>query len=321
MTHKCLIIGLGQIGMGYDLNLNTEKATYTHSRAISIHPAFRLEGAVDSSKIKCELFNKHYGRPTYPNSITALQNQKVSVIVISTPTAQHNLILKEVLSCSTPNVILCEKPLAYDLDEAREMVEMCESAGVKLFVNYMRRADSGAIEIKNRIESSLISLPIKGVVWYSKGFLNNGSHFFNLLEFWLGSFISSKILDKGRTCDSQDIEPDIQVEFERGKVVFIAAWEEAFNHCTIELLSPSGRLYYSQSGESIKWQSTNAHPNIDGYQVLTETSETLENGMHHYQLQVLDQLANALDNKTHTLSTGRDSLATLEAILQITNQR
>ena len=96
---------------------------------------------------------------------------------------QHSLTLKEVLAHSTPKLILCEKPLAYDLDEAGEMVEACESAGVKLFVNYMRRADPGAIEIKARIESGQIATPIKGVAWYSKGFLHNGSHFFNLLEF------------------------------------------------------------------------------------------------------------------------------------------
>ena len=28
--------------------------------------------------------------------------------------------------------------------------------------------------------------PIKGVAWYSKGIVNNGSHLINLLEYWLG---------------------------------------------------------------------------------------------------------------------------------------
>ena len=37
--------------------------------------------------------------------------------------------------------------------------------------------------------------PIKGVCWYSKGLLNNGSHFINLLEFWLGDYVSNKRLN------------------------------------------------------------------------------------------------------------------------------
>jgi predicted dehydrogenase len=321
MPYKSIIIGLGQIGMGYDLDLKPEKAVYTHTRAFSEHSAFQLVGAVDSNKTKRELFKQHYSQDAYPDIRSALLAQKASIVVIASPTSQHSLALKEVLAHSTPKAILCEKPLAYDLVEAREMVEICESAGVKLFVNYMRRADPGALEIRERIKSGKISAPIKGVVWYSKGFLNNGSHFFNLLEFWLGQFVGSKVLDAGRLWDNQDPEPDVQVEFERGKVIFISAWEESFSHYTIELLSPSGRLRYELGGESIAWQSTYADPNIAGYQTLQMAPEIIANGMSHYQWHVAKQLANALADKPHTLSTGRQSLATLEAMHQIINQR
>ena len=316
-----MIIGLGQIGMGYDLALDSREAVYTHARAFSMHPAFELVGAVDPAVAQRDRFKQYYTQSAYHTIASALQAHTASVVVIASPTAQHSLALKEVLSHSTPKVILCEKPLAYDLAEAREMVAACEAAGVKLFVNYMRRADPGAIEIKARIESGQIAAPIKGVAWYSKGLLNNGSHFFNLLEFWLGSFIRAKILDAGPLWDNQDPEPDVQVEFERGKIVFIAAWEDAFSHYTIELLSPSGRLRYEQGGALIAWQSTHADPNIAGYQVLQNVPKMIVNGMKRYQWNVADQLANALENKPHTLSTGRQSLATLEALHQIINLR
>jgi predicted dehydrogenase len=217
--------------------------------------------------------------------------------------------------------VLCEKPLAYGLEEAREMVAACESAGVTLLVNYVRRADPGVIQIKSLIESGHIAGPIKGVVWYSKGFLHNGSHFFDLLEFWLGPLVQAKLLDAGRQWGDQDAEPDVQVEFERGRVVFMAAWEESFSHYTVELLSPSGRLRYEQGGESIAWQCTQAHPTIEGYQVLQTPPAMLPNGMSRYQWHVAEQLARALAGKPHTLNTGRQSLATLEAMHQIINQR
>jgi predicted dehydrogenase len=321
MTEKCMIIGLGQIGMGYDLALDSAKAVYTHARAFSIHPSFELVGAVDPVATQRDIFEQHYGQPAYPDIAGVLQAKIASVVVIASPTAQHSIALKEVLSHSTPNVILCEKPLAYNLAEAREMVEACDSAGVKLFVNYMRRADPGAIDVKERIKSGQIAAPFKGIVWYSKGFLHNGSHFFNLLEFWIGSFVRAKILDAGRLWDNQDPEPDVHVEFERGKVVFIAAWEEAFSHYTIELLSSSGRLRYEHGGESISWQSTHADPNIAGYRILQKSPEMVANGMNRYQWHVAEQLTNALEDKPHNLCTGRQALATLEAMHQIINQR
>ena len=320
MTVKCIIIGLGQIGMDYDLDHDPRKIVYTHARAFSNHPAFELVGAVDPSEKKRNVFKKQYGKIAYSTIENALKAEQVSVVVIASPTEKHSLILKQVLAFFTPKIIVCEKPLAYDLDEAGEMVRACKTAGVKLFVNYMRRADPGAIEIKERIESEKIATPIKGVVWYSKGFLHNGSHFFNLLEFWLGSFVRAKILATGRVLDNQDSEPDVEVEFERGKVVFISAWEEAFSHYTIELLSPSGRLRYDQGGEYITWQSTQKDPKISGYQVLKTNPEILVNGMDCYQWHVVDQLADAIANKPISLSTGSQALATLEAMQRIINQ-
>lgn len=320
MPDSCVIIGLGQIGMGYDLNLNSSEAIYTHARALSVHPAFDLVCAVDPVKEQRDIFKKHYLKPTYPTISSAQQLQEASVIVIASPTDQHSLTIKEVLTHSTPKIILCEKPLSNNLDEAREMVQACENAGVRLFVNYIRRADSGAIEIKERIESGQIKNPIKGIAWYSKGFFHNGSHLFNLLEFWLGPYKKAKILDKGRIWENQDPEPDVQVEFKNGKVIFIAAWEEAFSHYTIELLSPSGRLRYDEGGNLISWQSIHDDPNIPGYKILKTTPETIRNGLSLYQWHVADQLANALSDKPHSLSTGKQSLATLEAMHQIINQ-
>lgn len=321
MPEKCLIIGLGKIGMGYDLDLEPSRAVYSHARAFSLHPAFELLGAVDPSAKQRTLFESHYGKPAYSDIESALRTKTAGVVVIASPTIMHNEVLSTILSHSKPRAILCEKPLSSDLVEARQMVEACEKAGVKLFVNYMRRADIGAIEVKKRIEAGSIALPIKGIAWYSKGFLHNGSHFFNLLEYWLGAFVKAKVLDSGRLWENQDPEPDVQVEFERGKVVFQAAWEEAFSHYTIELLSTSGRLRYEQGGESIAWQSTHSDPNFSGYNILDVEPEMIANSMSHYQWQVADQLADALANKPHNLCTDRQALSTLEAMHQIINRR
>jgi predicted dehydrogenase len=321
MTDKCLIIGLGEIGMGYDLALSPIKAVYSHARAFSMHPAFELVCAVDPIESQRDLFIQKYARPAYPTIASALQSHEASMVVIASPTAQHSLVLEEILAHSSPKLILCEKPLAYELSEARYIVETCESAGVKLFVNYIRRSDPGAIEIKARIDSGQFAAPIKGVVWYSKGFLHNGSHFFNLLEYWLGPFVKARILDGGRLWDKQDPEPDVQVEFKQGKVVFLAAWEESFSHYTIELITPSGRLRYEQGGESIAYQTTHDDPSIVGYKILKSDPELITNGMYRCMWHVADQIAEALADRPHNLCTGRQALTTLEAMHQIINQR
>jgi predicted dehydrogenase len=321
MAIRCLLIGLGQIGMGYDLDLDPASFVYSHTRALSAHQAFELSGAVDQSEPQRLLFERHFKKPAFLNLSEALAKIKPEVIVIATPTNTHLAVLEKVLGQCRPKAILCEKPLAYEPLGAIKMVELCEKAGAKLFVNYMRRSDSGSVELKKRIESGEISLPIKGVAWYSKGFLHNGSHLFNLLEFWLGAFKKAKVLDRGRLLDDQDSEPDVQIEFERGKVVFLAAWEEAFSHCAIELISPSGRLRYENGGGVIAWQPPRPDPLIPGYKILKAEPEIIANGMDRYQYHVADQLANALAGRQHALCTGREALATIEAMHQIIHQK
>ena len=317
MRRKCLVVGLGQIGMAYDLSLDPARYISTHVRAFSAHPAFELSGAVDSSEKQRHMFKQHYKKPSFSSLSESLQKIKPEVVVIATPTTTHLAVLDQVLGECSPQAILCEKPLAYKPEEGTKMVEACHKTGTKLFVNYMRRSDSGSVELKRRIESAEISSPIKGVAWYSKGFLHNGSHLFNLMEFWLGEFEQAKVLSPGHFLNNQDSEPDVLVGFERGEVVFLTGWEEAFSHCTIELLSPSGRLRYDQGGGLIAWQPAETDPFISGYKMLKAGPEIIHNDMDRCQYHVADQLANALADRPYALCTGKQALATLEAMHKI----
>jgi len=321
MAEKCLIIGLGQIGMGYDLDQDPAIAVYSHAQAISLHPDFELVGGVDLSRLQKSLFEKHNERPAFDDIASAMMQLKPSVVVIASPSESHAKVLNQVLSRAKPKIILCEKPLAYDLTEASDMVDTCNIAGIELYVNYMRRTDPGVMEVKRRIEENEISAPIKGVVWYSKGFLNNGSHFFNLLEFWLGKFVGFKLINAGRLWDGIDPEPEVEVEFDHGRVTFISAWEEAFSHYTVELVSQSGRLRYEQGGELIEWQSVLSDRSFSGYKILNIMPEKIANGMSKYQWHVYEQLSASFDGKENTLCTGRQALSTLESMHKIIKER
>ena len=76
--YKCLIVGLGDIGLKYDLGLS-KRFVYTHARAISIHPDFELIGAVDINKKNRDEFKKNYRKPVFTNF-------NLSLIHISEPT-------------------------------------------------------------------------------------------------------------------------------------------------------------------------------------------------------------------------------------------
>lgn len=320
MIRGVLIIGLGKIGMEYDINIPDSNIVYSHSRAFSMHPGFEVLGAVDPSALKCKIFSEKYLKPSYNSVSDALSVLNPQVVVIAAPTNYHKSILCEILEFSSPEAILCEKPLSYSVKEAGEMLELCELKGVKLFVNYIRRSDPGSIFIRDLISSGKIGKKFKGIAWYSKGFIHNGSHFFNLLEYWLGPCKDSSIISKGRLWQDHDPEPDVYVEFEKGTIAFISAWEESFSHYALELISDNGRIRYEKGGELILLEKTRTDPNLPNYTVLSGLPEIISNTMERYQLNVVEQLFHALSNKEASICNGIDAYETMKQVIKITNK-
>ena len=128
------------------------------------------------------IFSKHFDCPAYSTIEEALANHSVEVVAIAVPTSEHAGALRKVLELSDPLAFICEKPLAGSIEDARLIVEMCSAANVGLYVNYNRCSAPGVIEVKRMIDTGELKPPFRGVIWYSKGFIHNGSHFFNLLE-------------------------------------------------------------------------------------------------------------------------------------------
>ena len=84
MSKGCLIIGLGQIGMEYDMNISAKDAIYTHARAFSMHPSFELIGAVDPSEDKRSKFIEIFKKPAFKDISESLKNLNPEIVVIST---------------------------------------------------------------------------------------------------------------------------------------------------------------------------------------------------------------------------------------------
>ena len=321
MNNNVLIVGLGQIGLQYDLHLKQDEFTLTHSHAFSLHKSFNLLASVDPDKEHRNLFSLEYGLPSYSSLSEALKAHNPDIIVISSITTTHANILDEILTLSHPKIILCEKPLSYSLKDAQKMIDLCERQGVKLFVNYIRRSDPGVIEIKQLIETMKFKKSIKGICWYSKGFIHNGSHFFNLMTYWLGPMKRFNIIcDNKSRVTNNDYEPDIEVEFEKGKIIFLSAWEEHFSHYTIELLSSNGRIRYDNEGATINFQNVINDPIYKGYKVLNPKSKEVMANMQHYQLNVVNQLSEYINGNMSYLCTGREALNTLTSIQTIINK-
>jgi len=312
-----LIVGLGQIGMGYDLQIDSSKFALTHARGFQQHSDFQLVGGVDVNPTNLALFEQFYGCRGYRDLEEALVKENPDVVVVATPTQHHYDVIQAVLAALKPLAIVCEKPIDYDIQRASQIVLSCYNLGIKLYVHYMRRSDCGVLEIKRRIQNHQILVPVKGVAWYSKGILNNGSHFLNLLQYWLGPVTDLRLIKQGRLWDNFDPEPDVQVDFALGNVIFLAAREENYSHSVVELVAPNGRLRYEQGGALIQWQAAMTDPIWDGYQTLSPTSESIGCDLNRSQWHFCEQLSKDLRGKSAEICSGEEALETLKVLQKI----
>lgn len=315
MTYRTLIVGLGNIGMGYDLSAESSARIATLARAFSKHPAFNLVGGVDTDLARCELFKEHYACPPFSDIDVAMGETSPDVVVIAVPTKAHYSVFSKIVRQAMPKAILCEKPLSFELAEAEEMVSHAVNAEIALFTNYMRRCDPAVIEVCRRIKCNEIFGPFKGVCWYSKGLFNNGSHFVNLFQYWLGDMVDFQVIKAGRLWDGCDPEPDVKIVFEAGEVYFLAAREENFSHYAVELVAANGRLRYEQG--QMQWQAASSDKNNAGYAIMDNGKEIIKSDILGLQWHVVEQISHTLTGESSSICTGLQGLSTLQALTRI----
>ena len=315
MTYKALVIGLGQIGMGYDMGSAPQSRVATLARAFSEHPLFTLVGGVDTDEANLELFRKYYHKLAYKTIESALEETAPDVVAIAVPTAYHYQVFCETLRWGSVKAILCEKPLAYDLNHAEDMVQLAQTAGIRLYTNYMRRCDKGVVEVRRRILSNNIIAPLKGSCWYTKGIFNNGSHYVNLLQYWLGQARHLELIGKTATCNVVDPDVDLRIEFDLGEVYFHACNTVGYAHHSLELFASNGRLLYE--GGALTWQAAEPDVHNAGYTTLSSSVEQLPTDASRLQWYVADQIARDLAGEVVTICTGIEGLSTIKILNQI----
>ena len=80
-----------------------------------------------------------------------INDDKVDVVYIATPTALHKYYTSKVALAKKP--VYVEKPMAVVFEECQEMISACKKNDVPLFVAYYRRALPKFIKIKELIDS------------------------------------------------------------------------------------------------------------------------------------------------------------------------
>ncbi|KKK39886.1 dehydrogenase [Mesobacillus campisalis] len=122
---KILLIGAGTMGMEHASSYNSMENV-------------QLAGIVDIRKERAAQLTGQHDAKIFPTMEEALENlEQVDVIDICVPTFLHKEYVMKAADYGID--VICEKPLAYSLEDAKEMINYCDQKNVRLFVGHVVR--------------------------------------------------------------------------------------------------------------------------------------------------------------------------------------
>lgn len=306
------LVGLGRIGIGYDLD--RDDLVLSHCKAIFASDQFEMVWIAESDK------NLHGRVNAYGFSaarvFVALPAIPVDLIVIAVPSADHLAVVRQALNLN-PKAILCEKPAGGGSSDTELISQLSDDHGVPIYVNYMRRCEPGVVQLKADIAQGRYGEFYKAVCWYSGGLRNNGSHFIDLLQYWFGDIAECKALEC-KALGEGDPDVDFMLRFCNGlKVYFVAGKEQCFGSKELELLSDRGSLRYLRGGFDIALHTAQTHEKFAGYLAYGLRGEKIENDYCHFMAHVYSCLAMTILNGDPFPATIESACRTQEIADQI----
>lgn len=148
------IIGTGHIAGGYDENkLNDEAGIYTHAGAYAAHGGFELKTVFDVDAERAESFRRNWKAGCAVTDPTGIYGGFHDVISVCTPDHTHFDIVRDILVAGCCRTVFVEKPLATDLAQIEELIQLAAERDIHLVVNFQRRNEPAHRKVRDLVAS------------------------------------------------------------------------------------------------------------------------------------------------------------------------
>ncbi|MCR6109462.1 Gfo/Idh/MocA family oxidoreductase [Bacillus sp. A301a_S52] len=166
----------------------------------------QIVSVCDLQRDRARKYGEKLGVPYYTNYHDMLKNEQIDIVCVLTPSglhAKHTIDIAE----NYQKHIVCEKPMALQLKDADEMINVCEKNNVRLFIVLQNRFNLAVQKLQKALENDRFGKLVLGTVrvrwsrpqsyydsdmwrgtWELDGgcITNQASHHIDLLQWMLG---------------------------------------------------------------------------------------------------------------------------------------
>ncbi len=313
-----------------------------HAEAYTHLPATQLVAAADIDAHKMDLFCERWSIPQrYRSYEEMLAQANVDIVSVCT---MDNLKGPVTIAAAGAGArgILCEKPMAFHLDEADRMIAACDRAGAKLIVNHSMRFEANYTDVKKMIEQGGIGnlRTIRGHLltsdqrdpasWHSHyetagggNMMHDVTHLFDLIRFYAGEpeWVFATVERGNKTLTIEDLGAGL-FRMDSGCLFFFESGGRR-RYGTFEILieGDEGRLAIQHgAGNSLERSGGNGwEPYLHRWRMQTEPVawEPLATQRQHAWINAVSDLVDCIDQDRESVSSGRQGRAALEMIMAV----
>ena len=260
---KTILVGFGNIAANYADDICMQKwfKYSTHLQVLTEHPDFYLKAIVDNNILALEKAKGLGTIPEVKKNIDDLDNpSEFDVAILAIPPEGRIEIINKFPKLKA---IIFEKPLATDIDEAEQIINLCQSRKIIAEVNFPRRFDNKVLESIEKLSSNLGNLQSSFAI-YGNGLNNNGSHLLDLTRMLLGDCVWVQSLANGECDMTSPIKNDLNIPFALGfkngvKLLAQVIKFENYREVYLDLWGSKGRLSFLQEGLLSAYSSLKNH--------------------------------------------------------------
>jgi len=310
------LIGIGNIGLLFDKDINDKSKALSHIKAIYLHKKLNLKYAVDIDNTHKIIVQKFFPNVIFLNTYEILiNNTDIDILTIATPTSTHHKILKQFSKNKYIKQYFIEKPL---FNTNKDYKNLLPTINNKIVINYLRRFDKNIQKLKKEILQNKFGDVQKIVINYCKGIKNNGSHMIDMINFLFNNpkIVSSKILDTTKGFNKDDLTYDIFIKIKYQNqiipIYFLGLDHTLYNVIEQNIYFENKIVRYINSKSQIEYFNIVSDKIFPQYKVSSKKAKIKKVSTKLLMLNAYKKIYKIIEKKEKNISSYKDELANIK---------
>ena len=316
---RCAVVGLGRIGSLLEADPLREKPC-THAGAIADNAECTLVGGCDIDPERRTLFAERWSvDAVYADLDELLQQTQPQILCVATHPDSHRTCVEKAALHRVP-VVVCEKPLADTLRNARAIARLHRKRCVTVVTNHERRYSVDYQQVRETIVDRRFGrlIAVRGTLCFGRNqrhdrvLLHDGTHMVDVINYLLQS--SLKIRGRFGRMRSRRGSAFLYAVAGRVPVIIEVGSERDHLLFEIELSFERGRIRVGNGVYAVE-QSVES-PYYEGYRSLQPVDQLSIARTGYFSGMLADAVACVRDPRREPVSSARDGLACMRFIVR-----